>query len=240
MDTVRLQLLDGLVNYYSNYDLALAVVYAGQGLKLAEKVSSKKWIPSFYQKKGRAHANILQLNSAMYCFEKAVAAYKSIHDIKGQASTTFKVAWVHKRKGEMEKALQADLAALKLMEEADDKRGICDAYTRVSDDLRRQDRLKEAMEYVEKAIALSAQHNLTSEIYYVNVAAGDIYIAQGDFQKSFDSYTKARNQAKAENFSATGMTDITVSMGNALKKLKRYPEALQQYEEAYRLAKSVN
>lgn len=240
IDSTRLQLLDGLVNYYSNYDLALAVAYAGQGVKLAEKVSNKKWIPSFYQKKGRAHANILQLDSAMYCFDKAITHYKNIHNITGQATTTFKIAWVHKRKGEIEKALQADLAALKLMETADDKRGICDAYTRIADDLFRQNRLNEAMGYVEKAIAMTEQYNLTSEIYYVNVAAGDIYIAKGAFQKALNSFTKAFNQAKADNFSAAGMTDITVSMGNALKKLKRYPEALQQYEDAHRLAKSVN
>lgn len=240
VDTIRLQLLDELVNYYSNYDLALAAGYAGQGLKIAERISNEPWIAKLYQKKGRAHANSLQMDSAMYCFEKAIAVYKSIQDKSGQASTTFKVAWVHKRRGETDKALANDLAALKLFEEVDDNRGICDAYTRVADDLKTQDRLTEASEYVEKAIALSEQYNLDSEIYFVNVAAGDIYIAKGDFQKSYDSYMRAFAKAKADNASPSHMTDISVSVGNALKKLKRYPEALQKYEEAYAFAKSVN
>lgn len=240
VDTLRLQLFDDLVNYYSNYDMALAAGYAGQGVKLAEKISNKSWIAKLYQKKGRAHANSLQLDSAMYCFEKAIAVYKDINDKKGQASTTFKVAWVYKRRGEIDKALQNDLAALKLFEEVDDKRGVCDAYTRVSDDLKRQDRLKEASEYVEKAIALSEQYNLDSEIFYVNLQAGDIYMAKGDFQKSYDSYIRALNKAKADSASPSQMTDISVSVGNALKKLKRYPEALRKYEEAYAFAKSVN
>jgi two-component sensor histidine kinase len=240
VDTLRLQLLDELVNYYSNYDLSLAAGYAGQGVRLAEKISNKPWIAKLYQKKGRAHANSLQLDSAMDCFEKAIATYKDINDKKGQASTTFKVAWVHKRRGETDKALENDLAALKLFEEVDDKRGICDAYTRISDDLKRQDRLKEASEYAEKAIALSEQYNLESEIYYVNVQAGDIYMAKGDFKKSYESYLRAYDKSKADNASPSHMTDVSVSVGNALKRLKRYPEALQKYEEAHAFAKSVN
>lgn len=240
VDSVRLQLLDDLINHYSNYDLSLAMGYAGQAIKLAEQISDKNQIPKFYEKKGRAHANSLQLDSAMYCFEKAIAGYKSIQNKKGQASTAFKVAWVHKRRGETDKALENDLAALKLFEEVDDKRGICDAYTRVADDLRRQSRLKEASEYIEKAIALTDGYNLDSEIYFVNVAAGDIYMAKGNFQKSYDSYRRAFDKSKEDNASPSNMTDISVSIGNALKKLKRYPEALQKYEEAHAFAKSVN
>lgn len=240
VDSLKLQTLDELVNYYSQNDLAVAVGYAGQGVTLAEKTGDQKWTASFYHKKGRAHANTLQLDSALYCFDKAIADYQELGDKKGQASVTFKIAWVHRRKGETEKALQSDLAALKLYEEVDDKRGICDAYTRISQDLEKQKRLKEAAEYIEKAIAMADQYNLDSEIFYVNIQAGDVYIAKGEFQKSYDSYLRAFDKAVADKHPASSLTDINVSLGNALKKLKRYPEALKKYEEAYAYAKSVN
>lgn len=240
VDSLKLELLANLEYHYSQQDLKMAIVYGHQGIKLAEELGDKKWLPKFYERKGRSHANMLELDSAVYFFSKAIQAYKIVNNKAGQASTTFKIAWVHKRKGEVEKALAKDLEALKLYEEIDDKRGICDAYTRVADDLRRQKRLNEAMGYIEKAVTLSEQYNLTSELYFVNFGAADIYIAQGDFEKALKHYARALEQAKADNFDASSLTDITNSMGNALKKLNRYPEALRKYEEAHAFAKSVN
>src|SRR5690554_7398046 len=61
-------------------------------------------------------------------------------------STYFKISWVHKKRGELEEALEADLKALKLMEAIDDKLGIAGANNRLSEDVLRQGREQDRSE----------------------------------------------------------------------------------------------
>jgi tetratricopeptide (TPR) repeat protein len=99
---------------------------------------------------GRMYANLLLLDSATFYFNRALNGYISVDDKKGQATTYFKIGWVHKRKGELKEAMQVDLWALRLMEQIKDKSGIAGAMNRISEDLARQERTKEALEYAKK------------------------------------------------------------------------------------------
>ncbi|UPQ78641.1 tetratricopeptide repeat protein [Flavobacterium azooxidireducens] len=166
--------------------------------------------------------------------------YKAIDDVRGQASTSFKLAWVLKKKGEYEKAMQKNIYALKLMESIDDKAGICDAMTRISWDLTKQNRLKEALDYAEKAIEMAEKNNLTSEFFYVYNNAGDVAIAMGKNQLSLDYFNKAAAIVEEKNFGLISRVDIGNSQGNALKKLGRYDEAIRFYTNCLKMAKEAN
>ena len=102
--------------------------------------------------KGRIHANLLELDSASYHFDKALKEYTAIDNKKGQATTLFKIGWVYKKRSDLENAMQCDLKALKLMESLNDKPGIAGANTRISEDLYRQERYKESLDYALKNI----------------------------------------------------------------------------------------
>jgi hypothetical protein len=60
---------------------------------------------------------------------------------KGQATTYFKIGWVHKRKGAEKEAMQVDLGT-ETMEQLKDKSGIAGAMNRISEDLARQKRTR--------------------------------------------------------------------------------------------------
>ena len=64
--------------------------------------------------------------------------YNAINNKKGQATTWFKIGWLHTKTGKLDDAMQADLNALALMEELDDKLGIAGAYSRLSEDVSRR------------------------------------------------------------------------------------------------------
>ena len=120
-DENRLAVLKELVNTAFETDMSKAMDYARIGVDLADKAGDKKAQPAFYEMKGRMHANMLQLDSAVLFFDKAMARYKAIDNKKGQATTWFKIGWVHKKKQEIDKAMDADMKALKLMEELKDQ-----------------------------------------------------------------------------------------------------------------------
>jgi tetratricopeptide (TPR) repeat protein len=99
----------------------------------------------------------------------------------------------------MEEAMQADLKALKLMENPDDKLGIAGAYSRLSEDVSMQGRQAEALEYAIKTIDIFEKNNLKEELVYGYTAAGAASIAMRkpeDALRYFDkAYTLATSLA---------------------------------------------
>ena len=239
-ETKKLEIISEMVSTVFENDMKQALEFAKKGVKLADQLNDKNWQPKFYEMEGRMHANLLQLDSANLFFDKAMKGYKAIDDVRGQASTSFKLAWVLKKKGEYEKAMQKNIYALKLMESIDDKAGICDAMTRISWDLTKQNRLKEALDYAEKAIEMAEKNNLTSEFFYVYNNAGDVAIAMGKNQLSLDYFNKAAAIVEEQNFGLISRVDIGNSQGNALKKLGRYDEAIRFYTNCLKMAKEAN
>ncbi len=238
--TKKLEIIRQLVDITFDTDMKQALVYAKQGVILSEKSKNKEWQPKFYEMQGRMYANLLVLDSASLFFKKAEKGYIALNDKKGQAKTYFKMAWVHRKKGELDKALEKDLSGLKLMEAIDDKAGICDALTRISDDLTSQNRLKEALEYAEKAIAIAEKYNLIGEIFYVNFNAGNVAMHLEKYQESFNYFDKALSIAQKQNLGLPTLADITNSRGNAYKRLGNLKKALQDYEKSLALAKASN
>ena len=236
----KLILLNEMTSIAFENDIAQALVYTQQGVALAEKTKNRNWLPKFYEMHGRMHANLLQLDSATVYFKKAEKGYIALKDKKGQANTYFKMAWVHRKNGLLDEALQKDLEGLKLMEILKDQAGICNAMTRVSEDLTIQKRLKEALEYAEKAIAIADKNNLTSEKFFVNFNAANVAMASSKFEASFQYYDNALNIATAQNMGFPTLSDVTNGRGNAYKRLGKYEAALKDYENCYHYAKVSN
>ncbi|MEZ4773584.1 MAG: histidine kinase dimerization/phosphoacceptor domain -containing protein [Bacteroidia bacterium] len=236
----RLELVSQMVNMAFMTNLEEALTYAKRGVALAEKTANKDWQPRFYDLEGRMHANLLQLDSATVCFDQAMAGYLAVGNKRGQATTCFKISWVFKKKGDIESAMKYDLAALKLMEELDDKLGIANAYERLSEDLNRQEKPKEALEYAQMAIKISEENALYGELVYALCRAGDAAISSGENEQALAYYERTLALAKSQKFGVTVLCDFVNSRGNALKRLGRYKEALADYEECLKMAEKIN
>lgn len=236
----QLELINEMVAIAFNQDIAEALKYAKQGVKKSEDSGDKNWQPKFYEMQGRMHANLLELDSATLYFNKAIKGYEVVKNEHGKATTLFKLSWIDKKKGDLEQALQKDLSALKIMETLKDNQGICDALTRVSEDLTRQNRLTEALEYAEKAIAIAEKYNLASEKFYVNFNAANVAMAKSNYAQSLEYYNHALAICKAQNMGLATEADVTNGVGNSLKRLKKYPEALENYKRCLKLAKAAN
>ncbi len=240
VDTQKLELLKKLVDVAFESDIKKALVYAKKGVELSDKIGDKNWQPRFYEMQGRMHANLLQLDSAMAFFNRAMAGYISIDSKRGQATTAFKIGWVYKKTGEIEKAFKADLKAANLMEMLDDKKGMAAAYERVSDDLTRQGRLKESMVYARKAINICESNNLESELVYALTSAGDVEISGGNNQQALLYFNRSLELARSQKFSEIAISDLMNNRGNALKRLGRYSEALKDYQTCLAIARKTN
>lgn len=240
IETKKLELFEQIVTTASNTNFKQALVYARRAVKFANQIQNKTWQPKFDEMKGRIHANLLELDSASYHFEKALNGYSAIEDKKGQATTLFKIGWVYKKRSLLEKAMQCDLKALRLMEYINDKAGIAGANTRISEDLYYQERYQEALEYALKNIAFCEKNKLNEELVYSYTNAGSASIGMHNPEDSFMYFDKALNLAISLNFSPINLCDFLNNRGNALKRLGRYSEALNDYEKVLKLAQQTN
>ena len=239
-DMQKLELLNEMVALAFQSDFKQALAYAKRGVSLAEQSGDKNWQPKFYEMQGRMHANLLQLDSATLRFDQAMKGYLAVDNQRGQATTAFKIAWVHKKKGDIEQAMTFDLQALRIMESLEDQAGIADALGRVSEDLSRQGRQAEALEYAQRAIGICEKNQLQAELVYTLRWAGDACIAAGDASQALDYYNRSLALTRSLNLSKGNLADITNSRGNALKRLGRYEEALADYQACLVIAEEIN
>lgn len=226
----RLELLKQMTDlaYLQNFELALS--YAKRGVALAEEVNATEWLPQFQESKGRMHANLGQLDSATLFFNKALEGYTAIGNQKGQATTSFKIAWVHQRKGEYEQALKVNLSALRIMEELGDQEGIAGALGRVSEDFYNQGQYKESLNYAQQAVDICRKNELQSELPYALRAACYASLALKEHEQALKYADEALAMMLAEGTNLSGIADMSNARGNSLKRLKRYTEAIEEYE----------
>ena len=239
-DAQKLEIIRQLVDVAFGSDMEKALQYARQGVQLAVRIGDKNRQPEFYEMEGRMHANLLHLDSATFFFDKAMKGYEAIDNKRGQATTEFKIAWVHKKRGELDKAMQSDLKASTLMEALGDQQGMASAYGRVSEDLTRQRRLTEAMSYAKKAIDICEKNHFNNEMVYALTYAGDAAISGDQNKLAFDYFDRALKLARSQKFGEISVADFLNNRGNALKRLGRYPEAIKNYESALAIAKKTN
>ncbi|MBP6811774.1 MAG: tetratricopeptide repeat protein, partial [Saprospiraceae bacterium] len=193
----KLELLSQMTAEAFGVDFKLALEYAKRGVALAEKTGDKDWQPKFYEMQGRMHANLSHLDSAMLFFDKAMVGYAAVDNKKGEATTYFKIAWVHKRRGEVAKAMEADLQALRRLEALGDQEKIADALGRVSDDLSLQGRHAEALEYARRAVDICKKNNFQQELPFALRYAGDASISMGENAQALDYYNQALELTRA-------------------------------------------
>lgn len=235
-DAQRLQWLEQMTDLALRTDFKAALGYAKRGLQLAEAAGDNTWQPKFCEMRGHVHANLLELDSAMLFFERAMTGYAAIGDQKGQATTSFKQAWVHKKRNELSQAAEADLKALRLMENLGDQEGIAEGLAQVAEDLYLQERPEEGLQYALQSIQIAEKNGLQQQWVYSMSTAGFIQFKLRQPEQALRYFDQALARAKTLNFASIELARLLNDRGNALKHLQRYPEALENYRECLKIA----
>lgn len=239
-DAQRLEILSELTNSAFGVDFERALGYAKQGVALAGKSGDKDWLPKFQEMQGRMHANLGQLDSASLFFDKAMTGYKAAGNRKGQATTLFKIAWVHNRKGAYEPAMKANLDALRIMEELDDQEGIASALGRISNGLNEQGQATEALDYAKRGIAICQKNGFKEEESNVLQSAAYACMALREYEQALAYCNRSLELARNLGVGQSMLADNYNTRGNALKKLGRYAEALADYKACLDLSEKAN
>jgi two-component sensor histidine kinase len=236
----RFELLQKLTEQASNLNYDEAMPYAHEGYMRARELKDAQWTPRFSEMKGRIHANLGRLDSAGTLFNLALEGYTAIADQKGQATTLFKIAWLHQRRGEYDLGMEANLKALRIMEDLGDEAGIANALGRVAGDLYNQEKPDESLEYAQRGIAICREQKFLDELPYNLYHAGYAAIALKQYEEAVAYFAEALALVQAQELGLASAADMSNGLGNALKKLERYPEAIAAYERTLEFAEKAN
>ncbi len=127
-----------------------------------------------------------------------------------------------------------------MMEALDDKEGIAGANERLSEDVLRQGRKEDALNYAKKSIEISEKNGLSQQLVYSKTAAGAATIAMGNAQEAYTYFSEALNEAENLGFDPMSLSDFYNNRGNALKRLNKYDDALADYKKVEALATQAN
>jgi two-component sensor histidine kinase len=239
-DAQRLELLQQMTNLAFEMNFETALAYAKRGVALSEKTGDKNWQPKFYEMQGRMHANLGQLDSASLFFDKAMSGYTANADQRGQASTKFKIAWVHNVKGELKEGLAVSLDALRIMEQLDDQKGIAGALDRVAWGLFKQEKFEESLNYAQRGIEVCRKNNFLTELPYLLQSAGYAAIGLKKHDQALAFFDEALALVRSQNMGLSTVADLENARGNALKKLGRHKEAMADYLSCLEHAQKAN
>jgi tetratricopeptide (TPR) repeat protein len=229
----KLEFINKIVGVAFQSNTKQALAYAKQGVAIAVKSNDKNWQPKFYEMQGRMHANLLQLDFATIFFNKAEKGYIAVNDKQGQAKTYFKMAWIHRKKGEFEKAISI---ASKNNLNSEKFFVNFNAGNVAMSSLKFQ----ESFNYYDRALTIAKEQNMglpsladftnSRENAYKKLEKYDL--ALKDYQTCL-KYAKASNYQNAINAVSANLGEVNLLLGN-------YMEALICQLETVRLQESDN
>jgi two-component sensor histidine kinase len=229
----KLEFINKIVGVAFQSNTKQALAYAKQGVAIAVKSNDKNWQPEFYEMQGRMHANLLQLDFATIFFNKAEKGYIAVNDKQGQAKTYFKMAWIHRKKGEFEKAISI---ASKNNLNSEKFFVNFNAGNVAMSSLKFQ----ESFNYYDRALTIAKEQNMglpsladftnSRENAYKKLEKYDL--ALKDYQTCL-KYAKASNYQNAINAVSADLGEVNLLLGN-------YKEALICQLETVRLQESDN
>jgi len=239
-ETKKLELVIEVMMAYGKSDFEKALKFARLGVTLADQSNDKVWKPKVYYEACRYFADNNLVDSSSLLVQKALDGFKVNNDKNGMAKAYFQLAWLHLYKGQVDLSLEKAITATKLMEEINDKEGICKGYNKISEYMGRLDRKKEAIDYAKKAIAFGEENNLNNLLYDIYRNAGNVYTKVNAYDTSLYYFNKTLQIANEQNSSNLDIAGALSDRGRNFIRMERYQDALKDYEKALVMANESN
>ena len=207
---------------------------AHTALKLSENVETQNGLESAYRNLGRYHQQYGQLDSALFYFKMLSDVYQKNGDTTSLAETHLEIEALYNVKGDYSESMKQVFAALKLYESLDNQKGVAICYVHLSDLLYYEFKYQESVDYCDKAIEIQKQLGDQTDLAlsYRYKAAGLLFI-DGQLEYALETINKAIEIYKKEGENGLPLFASINGRGNILKYMKRYDEAIAEYQNIY-------
>ncbi len=207
---------------------------AYQTLNRAKRENNEAGLYKAYLDIARFHELYGHVDSAIYYFNVLKNLYIDAGNKIAVAETCLELKGLFNSKAAYDECLKQVYEALGLYEELNNQQGIAICYTHICDLLYYEDKYQESADYCDKAIAIQKQIDNKRDLAlsYRYKAASQLFI-EGALEDALKTINKAIDIYHEIGENGTPLFASMNGRGNILKYLKRYEEAIADYQFIY-------
>jgi serine phosphatase RsbU (regulator of sigma subunit)/Tfp pilus assembly protein PilF len=215
--------------YDSQGDLAKAIEYYTQSLKVYEELRNKQGTASTLNNIGGIYREQGDNTKAMEYFTQSLKILEEIGDKDDIALSLINIGNIYQEQGDNTKAMEYSTKSLKLTEEIGDKKGMANALMRIGGIYQDLNDYAKAIEYYTQSLKIWKEIGSKKGIANSLMIIGGVYQDLGDYVKSLE-YSQQALRIGQEIGSAVDIRTAAKTLWEVNKKLGNHKESLEMYE----------
>lgn len=213
---------------------AESLPYFDQSYKIFASAGDTVNMGHAYINKGLSLYQMGEMKTAAEVFQKAGELYLAKKDKSSYTYVLSNLAMLYIDLGQFDKAMMAQMEALRQHEEDNNKRGIAGAYSGLAEiNLHTKDTIR-AIEYLDRAIAMNTESGSLNSLSYNLIAKGNVLSNQGKFDAAKRCYDQALVIRK-RNGDQTGVAGSLLSIGNNFQRQQLLDSSLHYFQESLKI-----
>ncbi len=238
-DVHKVQILTRLCYYNIENNLGEAIKFGKQGLKIAYKLKSYKYVSVLCSLLGDCYNNLGNTKKSLEFYKTALYIYKAIGDKTNYAQTFNNIAVLYSSSGDYVKALENLMKALSIYNETSNNIEIADCYNNMGAIYQYQKNLMKALEFYNKSLNIYESINENNKTALLNNNIGIIYFELGETEKAF-KHLEVSLKISEENNYKFGIANAYMSIGDFYKNANEYDNALDYFQKSLAMFKEID
>ncbi|MBN4049596.1 tetratricopeptide repeat protein [Bacteroidales bacterium AH-315-N07] len=227
-DTHKVNLLHKLAWKLKSNNPDLALSYAQQQLKLAQKLNYQKGIANAINNLGVINTIQGNYTSALDYYFRSLKIYEKIDNKLGIANSYGNIGIIYKNQGDYPTALDYYFKSLKIKEECGNKQSIALSYINIGNIFYIQGNYPSALDYCFKSLNIDEELGNKPGLARSYNNIGNIYQSQGNYSSSLTYYFKSL-KIEEELGNKQAIAGSYNNIGKIYDDQGNYPSALAYY-----------
>ena len=235
-EQVRMEILNDLAYYWHTRNLSRSRDFTLQGLTRANNLGDTLWVGRFNATLGAVLLRMEKLDSALYVLKTARSkvARQDLPFLLTQ------MGYVYERKGELGKAADYALEALKISKLNEDIHGQAMAFSDLSNLLWKQGKFEQGLDNGLKSLDLFEEAGLNSLDYdFTLYVVGNNYLALRRYEEARNHFEHAIAIGERYGF-YNNLSDVYMSMVELFSALNQYEDASMAAENGIKYAELLD
>ncbi|MCK0146963.1 tetratricopeptide repeat protein [Arenibacter sp. F26102] len=231
-DTLKFEILNDLAYYWHTRNLIKALKYTKLGLERTLEMENRLWYGRFQITQGAILLRMEKLDSAQIVLESA----KSKVLTKDLAFLNTQLGYVYERRGQLDKAADYAMEALRFGEEQNDKKAIALAYSDLSNIFWKQAKYDKGLKYGIKSIVLFEERGITDLDYdFTLYVVANNYLKLNRYEEALKYFEHSLAIGERYGF-YNNLSDVYISLVDLYAYLNNYKKAEKAGQNAVKYA----